>query len=316
METQNGGDHQHELIRTPEDSAVCTICGLVVDSGVCDYAADNGEKGEDRYRAPPAYHLGAAKQLYGTYQAIFHFNERMAQLCLQEPTIPSDLWELIQNEFDWGDLERVYPDAKALTKEDVSKICGSIMVPGDLQEKYRSKKFKCNPLKNLKRFSEKWLTIKKKLGGDSPPPLHPNDIYYMQREFITILMPFNIFRHNTSCAGGRKCHKSASKCRHNLPNYNYIIFQLLRRRGKGDLYRSWLPQLRTPAKIKALDKLCEKIWDYLGWDFTPVFQRKKRKRKPPTKPFRKIKKRKISVAPAKLRRSPRLAQKYRFLKIK
>jgi len=303
----------HELIRTMEDNAVCILCGLVVDAGVCDYSA-NTPKGQPRAKA--AYYLGAAKKLYGTYAAIFHFNERMAQLCLQEPPIPPKLWKLIESEFDFGDFERTYPDPHNLTKQDISKICGSIKVPDRLRERYRSKKFKCNPLDDMKRFAEKWITIRRKLGGDAPPPLHPNDIEAMQRDFVAILRPFNIFRHNEGCPQGPKCHKSAAKCRHNLPNYNYIIYQLLRRRGKGGIYLRFLPQLRTSSKIKALDALCSKIWEYLNWDFVPVFQRKKRvvnklktlrnRAEDSMKVIKKINK--------GVRRSPRLAMK-RFNKV-
>lgn len=298
--------HEHKLIRTLEDDAVCTECGLVIDAGVCDYSA---EVDEGFARGKPQYILGATKRVWGTYRAIFHFNERLAQLCLAEPTIPAELWELIEMEFDFGDFERTYPKAPNLTKADVAKICGSINVPDDLQEKFRSQKFKKNPLNNMKRFTEKWLTIRRKLGAEAPPPLHPNDVEALQRDFVAILKPFNIFRHNENCPGGPKCHKSVAKCRHNLPNYNYIMFQLLRRRGKADAYRFYLPQLRTGSKIKSLDALCQKIWGWLDWDFRPVFQRKRRiSRKPCTsKPKSKINKKLHFV-----RRSPRLAKKERF----
>jgi hypothetical protein len=307
---EDGKPHVHELVRTLEDDAVCSLCGLVVDSGVCDYAAP-APKGQPRAKA--SYHLAAAKRLYGTYAAIFHFNERLAQLCLAEPAIPQELWCLIEVEFDFGDFERTYPDAKALTKQDISKICGIIRVPDKLQEKYRSKKFKQQPLSNMKRFAEKWLTIRKRLGGEAPPPLHPNDINAMQRDFLALLRPFNIFRHNPGCSGGNKCHKGPTKCRHNLPNYNYIIFQLLRRRGKAEVYRKFLPQLRTTTKIKNLDSLCKQIWDWLGWNFVPVFQRKQStsaKLSPRKKIVKRRRRTQLPSNQTSPRRSPRLATKY------
>lgn len=279
----------HELIGTREDSSVCVRCGLVVDSGQCDYSAP-ALKGYSRPKV--VYSLGAAKVLYGTYHAIFHFNERLAQLCLQEPPIPRKLWQLIAFEFDYGDFDRTYPDAKQLTKADVARICRSISVPEDLQEEYRSTKFKCNPLKDMNRYTEKWLTIRKKLGGTAPPPMHPNDVEQLQRDFLGLLRPFNYFRHNQGCLG-RKCHKSPSKCRHNLPNYNYLILQLLRRRNKHEIYLPWLPQLKTGSKIRNLDSLCQKIWNYLGWNFTPLYQRKKRVKKSSQFPKRKIVKKAI-----------------------
>lgn len=308
--------HEHELIRTPEDNAVCTKCGLVVDAGLCDYSA---EVPEGFARPKAEYLLGATKRVWGTYRAIFHLNERLAQLCLAEPTIPAELWELIEMEFDFGDFERTYPKAPELTKADIAKICGSITVPDDLQEKFRSKKFKQNPLKNMKRYTEKWLTIRKKLGAERPPPLHPNDVLALQTDFVALLKPFNIYRHTDQCKGGPKCHLSSSKCRHNLPNYNYLMLQLLRRRGKAAIYKKYLPQLRTGGKVKNLDNLCAKMWNWLNWDFTPMFQRKKRISKTvcKSKPKKKIIKKGLRVvrgAVEKLRRSPRLARKQNILK--
>lgn len=271
---------EHVLIQTPEDASVCTKCGLVVDGGLCDYARVLDRNDTTSHRVGLCLQLAVERKLYGTYQRIFHFNERMAQLCLCEPSIPSDLWELIETEFDYGEFEREYPKpATELTKEHIKQICASIRVPNRLQEKYRSQKFKQNLLKDMKRFTEKWLTIRRKLGAEAPPQLGPNVVERLQRWFMALEKPFNIYRHSANCQGGPKCHKSASKCRHNFPNYNYLILQLLKKEGLADTYAKYLPQLRTGAKIRNLDTLCEKIWNYLEWDFTPVFQRKKRKRK-------------------------------------
>lgn len=298
------GEHTHDPIATTEDSAVCRTCGLVLDQGVCDYSE---QRPRGQARAKSVYALVRPK-LFGTYKALFHFNERMRQLCLQEPTIPSKLWRLIEVEFDFGDFERTYPDAERLTKEDVAKICGSITVPERYQEKFGSKKFLQKPLTSMKKFTEKWLTIKNKLGGGAPPTLHPNDVEQMQRDFVALLRPYNIYRHNPGCPGGPKCHKSPAKCRHNLPNYNYLILQLLRRRGKAELFRPYLPQLKTDSKIKALDRLCVKMWQYLQWEFQPVYQKKPRKTA-----ARKEKKLKLmntfSFKKRRCRRSARLAKK-------
>jgi hypothetical protein len=230
---------------------------------------------------------------------------------LQEPSIPDKLWRLIEVEFDFGDFERTYPDAKTLTKEDVARICGSINVPDRYQDKFGSKKFLQKPLTSMKKFTEKWLTIKNKLGGGVPPTLHPNDVEQLQRDFVALLKPYNIYRHNPGCPGGKKCHKSPAKCRHNLPNYNYLIFQLLRRRGKADIFRPYLPQLKTDSKIKALDRLCVKMWEYLQWEFEPVYQKKPRKRPTLRKTLKPVQTA-IYKAKNKCRRSTRLARKERI----
>lgn len=274
---------EHSVIQTREDAAVCTQCGLVVDGGNCDYARIIDRNDTTSHRLGLHLQLAVERRLYGTYQRIFHFNERMAQLCLCEPPIPRDLWDLIETEFDYGEFEREYPKpATELTKEHIKQICSSIKVPNRLQEKYRSQKFKKNALKDMKRFAEKWLTIRRKLGAEAPPPLGPNVVERLQRYFLALEKPFNIYRHSANCPGGPNCHKSPSKCRHNFPNYNYLIIQLLRKEGLHDTYAKYLPQLRTGSKIRNLDALCEKMWKYYEWPFVPMFKRKKRKRKSST----------------------------------
>lgn len=265
-----------QLVETSEFGGVCFSCGLVDSSdGLVDYG--NGACSSNG-RGTTLTMLGAIKKLYGTYERIFHFNERIALLCGAEPSIPGELWDLIEMEFDYGDFEREYPSADSLSKEDIKRICGSVRVPNRLQSKFQSTKFKRNPLRNLKRYTEKWITIKRRLGGPGPPRLHPNDVHKLRSDFLAMQRPFNMLRHNPGCPGGRNCHKSPAKCRHNIPNLNYILLQLLRRiPGKATLYRPFLPQLRTPSKVRNLDNICRPIWKYLGWHFTPVYTRKRRR---------------------------------------
>lgn len=272
-----------EMVQTAEDGSVCVACGSVAsDDPLVDYgdgaACANG-------RGATVTTLGACKRMWGTYERIFHFHERLALLAMAEPPIPAELWDLIEMEFDFGGFERDYPSAERLTKDHVKQICGSIDVPGRLRERFRSTKFKRNPLTSMKRFTEKWISIRRRLGGEAPPLLSPNDVDKLCGWFGQLERPFNLFRHNPGCPRTRKCHKSAAACRHNIPNLNYLLLQLFRKLGKHKLYKPFLPQLRTPAKVRNLDVLCKQMWDYLGWDFKPVYRRKKVAHKSVKKPF-------------------------------
>lgn len=263
-----------ELVDTGEAMA-CGSCGVVdSDARLVDYGdgamVTNG-------RGSTVCRLGNSPRDWGTYDRLFHLNERLGQLLLAEPPIPSEIWELLQTEFDFGEFEREYPKPDDLTRNHIRAMCRSVRVPTRIQEKYRSTKFKCNPLRDLKRYAEKWLTIRKKLGGNAPPKLHPNALHRLREEFLMLKRPFNIMRHKPDCPGNtRTCHKSAARCRHNFPNFNYVILQLLRRQGLHKTFAPYLPQLTTPSKIRNLDALCERMWNYLGWPFTPMYKPKRR----------------------------------------
>lgn len=202
-----------------------------------------------------------------TYKRIVHFNERLSQFLLTEPSMPDELFELLENEAI--DATK-YPDWKDLTKEDIKRICKSVKVPPDLQEKYRSKKFKQRPLTNMTRFVEKWLSIKNRLCGWIPT--HPEDwvMEEMRTKFVQLQVPFEYIRHTPQCDGNTyKCHK-VFKCRHNFPNLNFTIVQLLKLIIKDDKlleeeFMPLFPQLKTRGKRKNLQKMWDKLIDYVGW---------------------------------------------------
>ncbi len=82
-----------ELVATSE-TWVCSGCAVVApDDSIVDYgdgsSCANG-------RGCTVMYLAAAKRVWGTYERVFHLNERFGQLFGAEPPIPHELWELIQ----------------------------------------------------------------------------------------------------------------------------------------------------------------------------------------------------------------------------
>jgi hypothetical protein len=191
-----------------------------------------------------------------------------------EPPIAEDLWGLICDEYVFGAND--YPAGPALTKEHVKALCRSIAVPEEFQEKFRSRKFKQNPLTDMKRYVEKWISIRARLGGDKPEPLMDHMIYMLRIKFLALDRIWEQYRHRPGCDAGlravKKCHKSPSRCRKNFPNYNYIILTLMHHLHAGVArdYLPYLPQIKTRAKLSALDAVVQDMFKHYGWAFTPM----------------------------------------------
>lgn len=247
------------LVITEERRCVCTNCGAIND-----YAFETSGF--------------LQKAMRDSYKRITHLNERISQWFMVEPPMPDPLYELFEN----AAFEPTFPNFEDFSKEDVRAVCKSIKVPPDLQEEYRSQKFKKKPLLNLNRFVEKWITLRWKLSGVRPATIDSNGLEQLRTLFNAIQMPFECVRHKPQCDGKiRKCHK-VYKCRHNFINYNFTIIKLLRRILKDDElvdreYVPLFPQLKSKSKLRQLQQLWDKIIDYVGWDKVyPVVTAKQR----------------------------------------
>lgn len=281
----------NSFVSTNEDTEVCRECGHVSNSTFVGrynkfdksntiFEKLDGKGTKRKKGSDPDFDAlcedmqeDAQQSVMTTYKRIFHFNERLAQLNVCEPAIPLELFNLIVQKYyrlrkkSKKELMRC-PDE--LTKEDIKTLCNLIKVPPELQSKYQSKKFKQKAHMDMKRYTEKWIAIRSYLGGYKPPKLDPEDLHTIRSLFLDLQVPFEKVRHNPGCDGSTKCHKSPGKCRHNFLNYNYVIIQLLRRMGMEHIYRPWLPQLKTPDKLKKLNQYWKTMTTELGWDYVEV----------------------------------------------
>lgn len=291
MERCGGCQKTGTLGSTREDGWVCNDCGwvsmeapLIGDYNM--YAKGNTVfhtlSEDNRYKTTRKRKRAGVEEedleeeekeaLETTYRRIFHFNERLTQLNLCEPGIPLELFNLIVQRY-YSRLqakEEPTPLPDELTKDDVKRLCNEIEVPEDLQERYRSKKFKKNAHTDMRRYAEKWMSIRARLGGYRPPKLEEGQVKEIRDLFCEAEGAFKKIRHKPECKGEKDCHKGEAACRHNFLNYNYVILQLLKRMGVHETYLPWFPQLKTKDKLENLNHYWEMMCKELGWEFEKV----------------------------------------------
>lgn len=157
---------ENSFVSTDEHEEVCRECGVVSSTLLVGkynkYETGNtifdklDKRGTKRSRPEQAdgqkIDMGEIEspdqaEIKTTYKRIFHFNERLAQLNVCEPAIPLELFNLIVQKYrkcrqiKKQKIGELTPDE--LTKDDIRALCGAIDIPPQLQEKYASKKFKC-----------------------------------------------------------------------------------------------------------------------------------------------------------------------------
>jgi hypothetical protein len=238
--------YRHPVVQTSEGDSVCTGCGAVLDSlGLTDGF-------EDRKRSHCTY---------PGYKHVFHFNERVANLACDDPTIPDDVFALIEQAY-WDDRDHRGGDG-TLWYDDVRRILRSVEVPLDIQEKYRGKRYKCLPLTDLdQKFSERWLTIRYRLTTSDRPPLIEAKVRRgIQLLFLGILPPFSHLRHKPECRRESKCHKKHG-CAYKLPPYNFIIKELLYVHGGRELMNKFGKYLLHTTSAASLAKIRGQ-WDLI-----------------------------------------------------
>jgi hypothetical protein len=131
----------------------------------------------------------------------------------------------------------------------------------------------------MRRYTEKWLLIKRCLGSkEMPMPNVPQPVLcWVREDFARVDRVFERLRHTDLCdrRSPKTCHRKFG-CRHNLPNYNHVLLSLFSRYGMREEMSPFLPQLKTPSKLKALDSMVAEIFGYLDWEFTPIYCKRRR----------------------------------------
>lgn len=270
--SKRGGHNPYAFTSVPLRCCACNAYGSVIsdhgqgfnvctECGVC----QNGRIAEFCY----SMSLPARRSVY---KRVHHLHERLAQWTCQEPAVPDELLGLIADEIDTGK----YGKRENLGQEEITKAIKAVRVPPLLQEKYRSTKFKRLPLRDLRRYMERWRSIQQHIKGkplEQPPEWLLCDI---KRGFVQMQINFEMFRHGKACnlhkknygTRPKRCHKNPEyRCRHNFPNMNFVILELIERYGGKDERKKWepvFPQIST-AKRRRLVHYWEGMKRKVGW---------------------------------------------------
>lgn len=164
---------------------ICVGCGRV---GVRQLSVDHSDL--RRLRPSPVVHTRRN-----------YFNERMSQWQMQEPAIPMDDMDAMVRTYNGG-LGPYEPADGVLYYDDLALCKGTvrqIIIDAGLAPK---------------KYLEKWLTIRVKLGAE-PHPIPSSELIATMRRLFWVLEAR--WRQNRDTHVGRK----------SLPNYSYIFRQLL-----------------------------------------------------------------------------------------
>jgi hypothetical protein len=207
-----------------------------------------------------------------SYQRRFYFNERCSRWYCAEPTIPRAIWIIIEEEArkkeKYGDL------VTRCNRNLISKILRSVVIPQKIADKYRSTKFKKQPLTQKAfyvKYFEKWKTIRWKLTGVRPVLPSHHLVDRVKKLFAASQIPFDMFRHDPNCDGRSKCDK-VFKCQHNFTNYDYafrVFLQICEKkygfRGCYAMFKEEFPLVGSKVVRKKLRPMFERICVYNEW---------------------------------------------------
>ena len=270
--SKRGGYNAYAFTSTPLHCITCNAYGTIISDhgqgfnvctacGVC----QTGRIAEFCY----SMSLPARRSIY---KRVHHLHERLAQWTCQEPKVPDELLGLILDEIDTGK----YGDKQTIEREAVISAIRAVEVPQRLQEKYRSTKFKKLPMRNLRRYMERWRSIQQRVRGKPLEQPTQELLDNIKRGFVQMQINFEMFRHSKACnihkknygTRPRRCHKNPLyKCRHNFPNMNFVILQLIERYGGEDERKKWepvFPQISN-AKRRRLMQYWQAMKRKIGW---------------------------------------------------
>ncbi len=209
----------------------------------------------------------------GRYRPVFHWHERIAQLCTNVPEMDPHVLEGIVARSRNGQ----YPAPQDLRPHHIVSILREL---------------------NLIKYRERWKWLLMMLNPEYEPLVlvdqdsmamlaHYHELVehvYLARKID--LMPRSLIRRNGS---------STWNIRHNALPFNYLFRKLMEASNVRALHAE-LPLLRSPAKLHILDDITGEIFKHLGLKFsrTPVIRwpkirkskKKKKKKSAPPKPHR------------------------------
>ena len=194
----------------------------------------------------------------GRYKEKFHYNERVSQWLMRDPSIGDDAWKRIKEEAKSGQ----YGAEENFSRSTVITLLRRL---------------------HLQKYRERWKTLLRRLNRDySPPDVESEVIEWSVGVFDAIITTF--IHHKKTMPESVVRTKDGQKFkrqRHNFISYNYTQRKILEIRELLD-YHSEFPVPRSHEKLHALDDVMMKIMDDLGLPFsrsTVIKRPKIRKRK-------------------------------------
>lgn len=254
----------HNNKSTGPEGVVCTDCGKVVEDTVSFYVPSRllcNTKDTGKVRTNEAL---PDKVPGMTYVARYHINERMAQVKMTGPNIPDEIMELIDNHFWEAHTLGLYPEPDKLDKGQVAKLCKEVVVPEEMQYRYRSRKRKRALFTSCSKYAERWYYIKEQLGGLTY--ILPTKAEAQRLCFLCscVYGQWDNVRHTDKCTDpGPFCHKRFG-CRKNFPNFYYVMHQLCIKENYTHLLPLF-PLTNQTKTTKKLDGYISRIWSLLWW---------------------------------------------------
>ncbi|MEM3062191.1 MAG: hypothetical protein QW303_01405 [Nitrososphaerota archaeon] len=199
-----------------------------------------------------------------TYQAIFHFNERLAQLDCTDPAIPKSVMDRIYTQNIRYMAKCLETNTPIIYNREViaREILGPLTWPEDLK---LTKKGRPRSKTVAQTFLERWIRIRYELDGKRPPIMTIEFKKEIQSLFRLVAVAWPFCRHDEQCDAYRfwtECTADGKVvvCRHNLLNYNFIFQQLIahmmhqnpQKYAFADGYLDYLPTLETPKRLEKL----------------------------------------------------------------
>ncbi|MBU0706642.1 hypothetical protein KJ807_05520 [Patescibacteria group bacterium] len=249
-----------------EGSLVCTDCGVVVSDRSDIYSGPPIEKTIECSQKSRISRLTAdqrdlvpdivLRNVYtcsldndSKYKRIFHCNERIRQWCLEDPPIPREAFEAIEEEWRFGP----YPGRSELGKADIERIC-------------RAAKFnrpnpfypdEDGPEESCQRYIERWKTLLFRLSTHTLNIPSEEVQNFVRWRFKTLQGPFQ--QHKNLIPRSRMKNRRGVKMvqRKNFSNFNHTFQKILESKGFYDWHWEF-PTIKTPSKVHFLDDVMEK----------------------------------------------------------
>lgn len=257
---------------------VCRNCGLVVDEMVT--SNDVSAQGHNHIRMPK-------------YRRLYHFNERLSQLCLNESRVDKLHMEKIAEIATIKIQHRIPESIRERDPDKYRTMVRALIDKSFIQEVLRE----AGGVAFTKKYLEKWLTIRLEFLGDMPTPLSGTELDNCRRLFCAIEEAFTKIKSNwtvkvysskkystlhkwlkpAAAAATKKTTKkpvaiirSVQKVeRQHIPNLNYTLRFILRRIGRIDLLK-FLPLMKDQKKVREHERIFFEMCEQNCWTFHSV----------------------------------------------
>lgn len=235
-----------------DGSRYCEGCGNV-DRGWREFDHSAPPDKPDRWaKVPTKGKISWGATSRGRYKEKFHFNERVAQWCIDDPEIPPDSWARIVQVANSGE----FGPPEHFTRSTVISITRRA---------------------GLQKYRERWKRILYQLNLDWKPELPDGEtLEWLDFMFDQLVRRFRIHRAEMP----KSVMRGIINPRHNFLSYNYVQRKLLEVRGIRKFHWEF-PVPKSHGKLRILDDVMEKMFEDLDIPFerSIIIKRPKIKRK-------------------------------------